>query len=82
MPSLSWILDGVCSCLDGGCQISMDKKQWLLEAGLPQASLLLSNNACTYLDAISTIMAIVLLNLNAKYLFVTFGLAFEFGYFY
>lgn len=59
MSALSWILDGVCSCLDGGCQISMDKKQWLLEAGLPQASLLLSNNACTYLDAISTIMAII-----------------------
>lgn len=35
-----------------------------------------------YLDANSTIMAIVLLNLNAKYLFVTFGLTFEFGYFY
>ena len=35
-----------------------------------------------YLDAISTIMAIVLLNLNAKYLFVTFRIAFEFSYFY
>lgn len=81
MPALSWILDGVCSCLDGGCQISVEKSSgcWRLDY---LKRLYFCPTMHVFIDAISTIMAIVLLNLNAKYLFVTFRLAFEFGYFY